>query len=40
MIAQRNMVKVNVEFGMGNISIGNETLHDWKTAWKILRTKL
>ena len=25
-------VKVDVEFGMGNISIGNETVDDWKTA--------
>ena len=31
-------VKVDVEFGMGNISIGNE--YNWKIAWKILRTKL
>ena len=33
-------VKVNVEFRMGNISIGNETVDKWKTAWKILQTKL
>ena len=33
-------VKVNIEFGMANISIGNETVDNWKTAWKILRTKL
>ena len=33
-------VKVDVEFGMGNISIGNKTVDNWKTAWKILRTKL
>ena len=25
---------------MDNISIGNETVDNWKTAWKILRTKL
>ena len=31
-------VKVDVEFGMGNISIGND--YNWKIAWKILRTKL
>ena len=31
-------VKVDVEFGMGNISIGNE--YNWKIAWKILLTKL
>ena len=30
-------IKVDVEFGMGNISIGNETVDNWKTAWKILR---
>ena len=33
-------VKVDVEFGMGNISIGNEAVDNWKTAWKILGTKL
>ena len=33
-------IKVDVEFGMGNISIGNETVDNWKTAWKILRMKL
>ena len=33
-------VKVDVEFGMGNISIGNETVDNWKTVWKILRMKL
>ena len=33
-------VKVDIEFGMGDISIGNETIDNWKTAWKILRTKL
>ena len=33
-------VKVDVEFGMGNISIGNEAVDNWKTPWKILRTKL
>ena len=33
-------VKIDVEFGMGNISIGNKTVDNWKTAWKILRTKL
>ena len=25
---------------MGNISIGKETVDNWKTAWKILQTKL
>ena len=33
-------VKVDVEFGMGIISIGNEAVDNWKTPWKILRTKL
>ena len=33
-------VKVDVEFGMGNISIGNVMVDNWKTAWKILQTKL
>ena len=33
-------IKVDVEFGMVNISIGNETVDNWKTAWKILRMKL
>ena len=33
-------IKVDVEFRMGNISIGNETVDNWKTAWKILRMKL
>ena len=33
-------IKVYVEFGMGNISIGNETVDNWKTAWKVLRMKL
>ena len=33
-------VKVNVEFRMGNISIGNETVDKWKPARKILQTKL
>ena len=33
-------VKVDVEFGMGNISIGNEAVDNWKTPWKILRPKL
>ena len=27
-------VKVDVEFGMGNISIGNETADNWKTTNK------
>ena len=27
-------VKVDIEFGMGNISIGNETVDNWKTASK------
>ena len=41
-IAEEVMVKVNVdvEFGMGDISIGNEMVDNWKTAWKILETKL
>ena len=41
-IAEELMVeiKVDVEFGMGNISIGNETVDNWKTTWKILRMKL
>ena len=26
-------VKVDVDFGMGNISTGNETVDNWKTAW-------
>ena len=33
-------VKVDVEFGMGNISIGNEMVDNWKTVWKILQAKL
>ena len=33
-------VKVDVEFGMGNISIENVMVDNWKTAWKILQTKL
>ena len=33
-------VKVDIEFGMATISIGNETVDNWKTPWKILRTKL
>ena len=33
-------IKVDVEFGMGNVSVGNKTADNWKTAWKILRTKL
>ena len=33
-------VKVDIEFGVGNISIGNETVDNWKTARKILWTKL
>ena len=33
-------IRVNVEFGMGNISIGNHTVDNWKTAWKILQMKL
>ena len=33
-------VKVDVQFGIGNISIGNETVNNWEIAWKILRTKL
>ena len=33
-------IKVDAEFGMGNISFGNETVDNWKTAWKILRMKL
>ena len=33
-------VKVDVEFGMGNISIGNVMVDNWKTTWKILQTKL
>ena len=33
-------IKVDVEFGMGNISIGNETVDIRKTTWKILRMKL
>ena len=33
-------IKVDVEFGMGNISIGNETVDNWKTTRKILRMKL
>ena len=28
------------KFEMGNISIGNETVDNWKIAWKILRMKL
>ena len=32
-------IKVDVEFGMGNMSIGNETVDNWKTAWKILQMK-
>ena len=41
-IAEEVMVKVNVdvEFGMGDISIGNEMVDNWKTAWKILGKKL
>ena len=34
------VVNLDVEFGMGNISIGNETVDNWKTVWKILRMKL
>ena len=33
-------IKVDAEFGMGNISFENETVDNWKTAWKILRMKL
>ena len=33
-------IKVYVEFRMGNISIGNETVDNWKTAWKLLWMKL
>ena len=33
-------VKVDIEFGVGNISVGNETVDNWKTARNILRTKL
>ena len=33
-------IKVDVEFRMGNISIGNETVDNWKTAWKLLWMKL
>ena len=33
-------VKVNVEFRMGNISIGSETVDKWEPARKILQTKL
>ena len=33
-------IRVDVKFVMGNISIGNETVDNWKTAWKILRMKL
>ena len=33
-------IRVDVEFGMGNISIGNHTVDNWKTAWKILQMKL
>ena len=33
-------VKVDVQFGIGNISIGNETVNNWEIAGKILRTKL
>ena len=33
-------VKVDVELGMGNISIENVMVDNWKTAWKILQTKL
>ena len=32
--------KIDVELGMGNTSIGNDTVDNWKTAWKILRMKL
>ena len=37
-IAEEVMVeiKVDVEFGMGNISIGKDTVDNWKIAWKIL----
>ena len=34
------VVNLDVEFGMSNISIGNETVDNWKTVWKILRMKL
>ena len=33
-------VKVDGEFGMCNISIRSEAVDHWKTAWKILQTKL
>ena len=33
-------IKVDVEFEMGNISIGNKTVDNWKIAWKIRRMKL
>ena len=32
-------VKVDVEFRMGNISIGNETVDNWKTAWNETATR-
>ena len=34
---QKRLLK---NFGMGNISIDNETVDNWKIAWKILRMKL
>ena len=33
-------IRVDVEFAMGNISIGNDMVDNWKTAWKILQMKL
>ena len=34
------VVNLDLDFGMSNISIGNETVANWKTVWKILRMKL
>ena len=41
-IAEEGMAetRVDVEFGMGNISIVNETVYNWKSTWKVLRMKL
>ena len=32
-------VDVEFEFVMGNISIGNETVDNWKATWKVLQMK-